>query len=92
MFEISSRPYLTNDLAFRLCFSIFYRFNVYVFMFINGIRPYKSSADQSQTDARCALCRAGECLRCGMLYEKHIIIHNKYIRIGVNGLPTRTLR
>ena len=45
MFEVSSRPYLTNDLAFRLCFSIFYRFNVYVFMFINGIRPYKSSAD-----------------------------------------------
>ena len=39
-FEISSRPYLTNDLALRPC-SEFYRFNIYIFMFTNEIRPYK---------------------------------------------------
>ena len=38
----------------------FYRFNVYIFMFTNEIRPYRPL----QTDVRYALCRAGGCPRC----------------------------
>ena len=45
MVEISSNPYLTSDFCLSSMFQNPYRFNIYIFMFTNEIRPYKSHAD-----------------------------------------------
>ena len=62
------RNLLQTILDKRLCLSSMfqnpYRFNIYIFMFTNEIRPYKSHAYHRDKVLRCAPYHAYGCPRC----------------------------